>query len=275
MRTIGLHLRIVSDLVDVARQALELGLRSFQCFLIHQKTRKHIELTSKQVQEFLALRNQFDNLYVHGAYWINLCAQRCNGSKYILSKELAMAKRLEFTHYILHPGSAKGWSDRMYGIDCFVRFLNDLLKNEHDIKLVLENTAHGAQTIGSDLRDFTLIREKLDHPEKVSFCIDTAHADAFGYDIGNLAKKQDVIALIDEVMGADALSLIHLNDTQEQRGMKQDKHEIIGHGNIGSKALRQFVLDKRFATIPLIMELPPMDNRKQGELLNEVKLWHR
>jgi deoxyribonuclease IV len=274
MRTIGLHLRIGSDLSDIARQALNLGLRSFQCFLLHQKTGKHIEVTSQQTREFLSLRHQFDTLYIHGAYWINLCALRCNGSKYLFSKELSMAKRLGFTHYILHPGSAKGWDDRLDSIDYFVKTINEMMKHEHDITLVLENTAHGAKTIGSDLHDFKIIREKIDYPEKVLFCIDTAHAYAFGYDISDVEKHQEIIAFIDDVMGVDAISLIHLNDTQEERGLKLDKHVVLGEGNIGLVSLKQFVLNKQLARIPLIMELPSMEEGKQHELIGEIKSWH-
>lgn len=275
MRTIGLHLRIDSDMPAVARRAQALELRSFQCFFIHQKTRKHIDLSPTQVQEFLSFRDSFDNLYVHGAYWINLCAHHCQGSKYVLAKELAMAKQLKFTHYVLHPGCAIGWQDRMQGIDSLARMLNALLKYEHDISIILENTVHGAWSIGSDLHDFMIIREKLDCPEKISFCIDTAHAYSFGYDLSMLEKQHEFIRLIDQLIGLDSVSLIHLNDTKEERGMKRDVHDTIGSGRIGRQALCQFALDKRLAEIPLIMEPPAMDDNKKIELLKEVKSWHQ
>ncbi len=271
MRAIGLHLRITDTLTAVARQAMALGLQTFQCFLIHQQTKRQLVLTDQEVIDFLQLRDQFTTLYVHGAYWINLCGQKSKQATKALLRELKLAKRLAFTHYVLHSGCAIGWPDRMDGIDCLVRVLNTILKHEHEIKIVLENIPHGGNTIGGDLTDFKQIREKLDHPEKVSFCIDTAHAYAFGYDI--VTKQTDFITLLDKTVGIDAIALIHLNDTQETLGLKRDTHGIIGTGTIGSNALHRFVSNERLAHIPLIMELPPLADHEYLRILNMVRYW--
>ncbi len=271
MRAIGLHLRIADTLTAVARQAIALGLQTFQYFLINQRTKRQIALTDQEVTDFLQLRDQFTTLYVHGAYWINLCGQKSKQATKTLLRELKLAKRLAFTHYVLHPGCAIGWPDRMDGIDCLVRVLNTILKHEHEIKIVLENIPHGGNTIGGDLTDFEQIREKLDHPEKVSFCIDTAHAYAFGYDI--VTKQTDFITLLDKTVGIDAIALIHLNDTQETLGLRRDTHGIIGTGNIGSDALRCFVSDERLALIPLLMELPPLADYEYAKVLDMVRHW--
>jgi deoxyribonuclease IV len=271
MRALGLHLRIDDRLIMLAHQALRLDLKTFQCFLIHQKTKRLLTLTNKEVAEFLSLRDKFNSLYVHGAYWINLCGKRSEKAYATLQKELALAKRLMFTHYLLHPGSANGWHDRMHGIDTLVRLLNTVLKNESDITIVLENTPHDGNTIGGDLNDFKYIRKKLDHPEKVSFCIDTAHAFAFGYDI--VMKQDDFIALLDKTIGIKAIELIHLNDTKEKLGLKRDRHDIVGQGNIGSRALRKFVCDKRFRHIPIIMELPPLPDQEYLSIMNKIRNW--
>ncbi|HML19249.1 MAG TPA: TIM barrel protein, partial [Candidatus Dependentiae bacterium] len=69
------------------------------------------------------------------------------------------------------------------GIDELARSLNYVMKYEREITIVLENTTHGNLSVGSDITDFKLLRAKLDYPERISFCIDTAHAYSYGYDL--------------------------------------------------------------------------------------------
>jgi len=272
MRAIGVHLRITDTFGSLVDQALSLGLQTFQCFLIYQKSKKTLALSDQEIARFAQLRDRFSTLYVHGAYWINLCGSKSNRAQATLKKELSIAKRLGFTHYVLHPGCATGCTDRMKGIDALARVLNDVLKAESAITIVLENTPHDGKTIGGDIMDLYQIRQKLDRPEKVSFCIDTAHAFAFGYDIVN--EQEAFIDLLDEMIGIDAIELIHLNDTSEQLGLKRDRHEVIGKGTIGISALRNFVCNKRLAHVPLIMELPPLSDLELLPIIDTVRQWH-
>ncbi|MEX0940903.1 MAG: deoxyribonuclease IV [Candidatus Babeliales bacterium] len=274
MRKIGLHLRIIDSLIETAQRAAHLGLKTFQCFLIHQITKKYLSLSDKEVKEFVALRPLFDTLYIHGAYWINISGIRCEHAKRLLLKEIDIAKRLQFTHYILHPGSAIGWNEHKKGIDCLVRVLNDILKNENDITIVLENTAHGSLSIGSDLHDFKIIREKLAFPEKVLFCLDTAHAYAFGYDIADINAQNDFMYLLNKTVG-DAIGLIHLNDSQEKLGFKRDRHAVLGQGKIGTAALKNFILHEKLCNVPIIMEMPRTAYNIEINILNMVKEWHQ
>ena len=92
---------------------------------------------------------------------------------------------LSFLILFCHSGSAKGSTHYKEGVDILARALNILLKQEARIKVVLENTAHGKLTVGSDLTDFYELRQKLDNPERISFCVDTSHAYAYGYDIAD------------------------------------------------------------------------------------------
>jgi deoxyribonuclease IV len=273
MRNIGLHLRIVDTIVNLAQEAESLELKSFQCFLINQVTKKHIVVDQAIIQQFLSMRNRFGDIFVHGAYWINLCASQSYGAQYILFKELELARALECNYYILHPGSAVGWKNRMEGIDAFVRILNRVIKKISTLKIVLENTVHGGMTIGSNVEDLSIIRQKLDRPEQVSFCIDMAHAYAYGYDIANAEKQQEFIDLLESRLSIDAIVLIHLNDSQEKLASKRDKHAVLGEGHIGIEALRSFVQHKKLAHIPLMMELPDLPLEKQKEVLALVKRW--
>src|SRR5262245_31529249 len=112
-KRIGLHVRLNNSIVSMMQQAIRMELPFFQCFLLSLATNKLVRPSEQEVREFLALkRDHFTTLYLHGSYWINLASLENNGYN-ILRKELALAKRLEFTHMILHPGFAKGACEKI------------------------------------------------------------------------------------------------------------------------------------------------------------------
>lgn len=272
MKSVGLHIRLTSDLADVIEKAVRLKIPFFQCFLTN-KQRRYPRLTHQDIDSFLAIkRKHFKHLYIHGSYWINLCSSYNNGYE-TLKKELRIAKRLEFDHIILHPGAARGCAIRHEGIDFLVRALNRAMKKENDVAIVLENTAHGSLNVGSDIDDFHLLLTKLDYPDKVRFCIDTAHAYSYGYDLADDQQQDMFIELIEKKIGVDRVALIHLNDTQEQLGGRIDRHFVVGKGNIGQRALKRFMTHPVLVSIPVLLELPVLPELQEVAILNTVNAW--
>ena len=162
---------------------------------------------------------------------------------------------------------------RLEGIDALAIALNHLFKQERDIILVLENSCHGNLAVGSDIIDFKLLLEKIDKPERINFCIDTAHAYSFGYNIADSAEQEKFIQLLDTTIGIDRIKLIHLNDTLEQLGSRIDRHAIIGEGVIGKDALYHFAMHPQLCHIPLLLELPELTIEEELVVLNKVREW--
>lgn len=270
MKKIGLHIRLNKTLLDVVDRAENLAVPIFQCFFIHQLTNQFIQPGEEEIKEFLKRRHYFQQLYLHGSYWINL-ASYTSGNK-ILLREITLAKKLEFTHIILHPGSAKRVKDKREGIGVIARNLNRIFKIESDIKVVLENTAHAGLSIGGDLNDFKMLKERLDHPEKLLFCLDTAHAHSYGYDLISSNGQQQFTELVQNTLGLENIALIHLNDTGQLKGSRIDKHELIGSGLLGA-SLPSFIGRDEFKSIPVVMELPVIDEGKEEEILKMVRSW--
>ena len=271
-KRVSLHLRMESLPTEVVRRAVDLEVSFFQFFLRTQSG-KYPYLNSREIKEFLSIRRtHFSEIFVHGSYWINLCATQITGY-HSLEKELSLAKRLECTHLVLHPGSVRASKDRIYGIDCLARSLNELLKRENSIKILLENNAHGKWSIGSDLQDFKLLLEKMDHPEKIKFCLDTAHAYVYGYDLVLPGAQDLFLCTVNETIGIENIALIHLNDTNKELGCKIDEHGVIGSGNIGMDALEYLVQRKELVHVPIILELPIISQEQEIGILNLVREW--
>lgn len=274
MKQIGLHLRSADNLLQMMQEVNDLNLPFFQCFLMQKTTGQYITVNKKELTAFLPVRRQWSgNIYAHGSYWINLASSHNQSAYFFLKKEIELAKKLEFTHLILHPGASTGCVDSMDGIDNIARRLNMALKRERDIIVMLENTAHGGNTVGSDINQLALIQSKLDYPECVQFCIDTAHAYAYGYNVADMHEQNRFVQLLDDAIGIKNIGLIHLNDSVEPLGSKQDKHAVIGEGKIGRDALCAFATDMRLLAIPILLELPPSAHERIQELLSIINDW--
>lgn len=273
MERIGLHIRTDGSLMDLVTRARLLELPFFQCFFISSVTHTRIRPKAHEIREFAhTVQDLFCAVYVHGSYWINLASLQHTGIG-LFNKELQLAQRLACTHMVLHPGTAKGAQNKHEGIDALARAINTVNAIDHGITLVLENTAHDKLAVGSDITDFGLLLEKLDRPERVKFCIDTAHAHVFGYDIMSGQGQAAFIALIDQTIGLNRVQVIHLNDTSQARGSCIDRHAVLGQGILGTDRLKAFVSDPRLAHIPIIMELPVMPVQEELQLLSMVRGW--
>lgn len=273
MRNIGLHVRLVDSLIALGQRAMTLQLPTFQCFFVHQHTHAFIKPSRYEIVEFAKLRSSFNDLFVHASYWTNFASIE-DISLRAFERELSLAKRLDFNYIIIHPGSAKGAQHRMEGIEALVRRLNKILKHEHAIKIILENTAHAKLSIGGDLHDFKMILEKCDYPDKVSFCLDTAHAYVYGYPLATVEDQQLFFTSIEQTIGFERIALIHLNNTNQPVGSYIDKHTTLKQGLLSIEELKRLVLYDKLAKVPIIMELPIVSDAIEQETVQLVRSWH-
>lgn len=270
---IGTHIRMRSSLEELLQRADFLDLPFFQCFFVPQESGRLIKPTMGEINRFLKIRRaRYNDLFCHVSYWVNLSSLGNNGFAQ-LRREILFAKRLEFTHLVLHAGTAKGALNRLQGIDALAAALNELFDREEDIILLLENSCHANLAVGSDINDFRLLLEKINKPERLNFCIDTAHAYSFGYNIIDSAEQEKFIQFLDEAIGIERIKLIHLNDTVEKLGSRIDRHSIIGQGSIGKDALHRFAMHDQLKHILLLLELPELLIEAELDILNSVREW--
>lgn len=280
-RELGIHLRIDQSYSGVLEHAHRLGISSCQFFFIHQQSDRYLRLTKKEKETFLALRHKhFSTLYAHCSYWINSASGNkvsADVSQVLLKKEISMAKQLDIEYLVMHAGTAKGFpnnpddtSHRQEGLHAIANLLNKALKIDDTVTVLLENTAHGNKTVGSDFCDFAQLRPLLKYPEKIGFCVDTSHAFAYGY---NLEATNTFVELLDQTIGLTNIKLIHLNDSKKPCGSRIDNHAIPGKGLIGEKVLKQFINHKKLKHIPLIIEPPLLNDEELVLMYKNVITW--
>ena len=269
-RAIGLHLRGNQSLAELTEKAVRLNLPFFQCFL-RQQSGHIINASSQEIAAFRAVCNHYDQLFIHASYRINLADESMSHHP-ALKQELYWAQKLGFTHMILHPGASSSYDS---GLDAIVTTLNSLIQSTSGIRFILENVAFGAPSIGGSIEDLLLIKNKLDQPDRLGFCIDTAHAYAFGYNLADKNERQHYIQALGQTLGFDQIKLIHINDTQSALGSRHDIHCRIGAGNLASVALKECILDPRLLHVPLLLELPAIAEPEEEQNLNTVRSWHQ
>lgn len=270
MRHIGVHLRLTETLADLFASACELELKTFQCFLVHQETHAFYQPTSQEIEECRARATDFAAIYLHGSYGVNLADCTTKRLK-TFERELHYALQIGFTHYVLHPGSFKFAPTKEAAIECMARRLDTVLQDDPPITILLENVAHGGRAIGGNFHDFSLLKQAMNNGKKVAFCLDTAHAYVYGYDITNDQTRQQLLEEIDVHIGLDSIKLIHCNDSNESCGSKIDKHEVPGNGLIGWNNLNALINHERLLTVPIIMELPENNGGYEQEIVKLVK----
>jgi deoxyribonuclease IV len=273
MSRIGLHLRVTDSLLAVAHQAVALELPHFQSFLMGRDAHDQLLIPSdREITQFRKVcEKRFSRLYAHAPFWLNL-ADPARSSLEGVWKQIQLAQRLGFTHLIMHPGSSVQAS-RQEGIAMVARTLNGLLKKQFDITLVLENTAFGNRAVGSDITDLAMIRALLDKPERVQFCIDTAHAHSYGYAINSADSMQQFLRSVHATLGIESVGLLHLNDTSEANGSFHDRHALIGTGMLGEASLRAAFQHPLCAQVPIIIEPPQMAPEELAELYKKMQAW--
>lgn len=196
-------------------------------------------------------------LVVHAPYIINL-ANKDKESTFSLAKEFLVAelRRTEafgVSRLVLHPGSHVGLGVE-HGMESLLLGLDEVLSQDGTkVTVCLETMSGKGSEVGVNLEFFQEFLSRFSYSSRIGICLDTCHMNDAGYDVS------DASALLDEfdrVLGLSRLQVVHLNDSKNVKGAHKDRHENIGYGTIGFKALHSFVVEPRLAEIPIILETP-------------------
>jgi len=211
-------------------------------------------------------------VFVHGSYLINLISislATILQSKHSLMTDLKFSSAIGATGVIFHFGSnPDGWAKTKK--NCIPLISDILAKTPEDSLFIIENSAGAGFKVGASVEELKLMQEDIGSP-RVRFCIDTAHAFAAGYDLRTKETVDQFVDHLDSVLGWDQVVAIHFNDSKVDWNKKNDRHENIGHGYIGSEGLHAFGSHTKVKKIPYILEIPGFNHdgpdRKNVELV--------
>ncbi len=236
-------------------------------------------LKAEIIEQFLekSKKANFVDTAIHMPYLPNLASpdellfQR---SIRVLSEEIEKSAILHAPFVITHLGSPKERNSD-YAINRVIEGLNIAQKKlKAPTMVLLENSTARRKKWGTSFSHIEAIIAKVDQPENIGVCLDTAHAFSAGYDIRTVEGLHSIIDFIDDHIGKNKLKLIHLNDSKGKLGSGIDHHDHIGKGNIGIDCFRELMQHQRFKKIPMILETPKENDEsdfKNLELLRTLR----
>ncbi|WP_052339217.1 deoxyribonuclease IV [Gorillibacterium massiliense] len=223
-------------------------------------------------------RHGISNIVVHAPFLINL-ANTVNPQVFahsvdFLRDEIERTEALGSGQLVLHPGSHIGAGPKA-GIHKIIEGLNEALSEKRNVQVSLETMAGKGSEIGRRFEEIAAIIDGVSNNDRLSVCLDTCHIHDAGYNI--VEDFDGVLAEFDRIIGLDKLKVVHLNDSKNERGSGKDRHENIGHGFIGLKALDYIAHHPQLAALPKLLETPSIGKikYKDAPYKHEIALLRR
>ena len=234
--------------------------------------------TSWKDDDIAAFRELMDDgpiksVVIHAVYLIN-CATKDKEMRKksiaSLTHALRMGDAIGADGVVVHPGSTVG-EPHPEAIERAGSAFIEALKGSDSCPLLLEDTAGSGNTLG---RDFTELRDLIEaagSDKRIGICLDSCHMLASGFDITTADKLGEVIDESVELIGADMVRCLHMNDSKVPLGSNVDRHAPPGDGHLGDKGCGAFLSEPRFEGLPALFEGPGVEG-KAPELVDVDKM---
>ncbi|MED0659143.1 deoxyribonuclease IV [Bacillus smithii] len=270
MLKIGSHVSMSGKkmLLAASEEAVSYGANTFMIYTgAPQNTRRkkiedlNIEAGRKHMEE-----HGITEIIVHAPYIINIGNAKNPDTFQLgvdfLRSEIERTEAIGAKQIVLHPGAHVGEGPEV-GIKKIIEGLNEVLTREQNVQIALETMAGKGSECGRTFEELAMIIDGVVHNDKLSVCFDTCHTHDAGYPI--VEDFDGVLEEFDRIIGIDRLKVLHVNDSKNERGSRKDRHENIGFGHIGFKALHYIIYHPQLEDVPKILETPYVGEDKKNK----------
>ncbi|MGI0100918.1 MAG: deoxyribonuclease IV [Candidatus Micrarchaeaceae archaeon] len=258
MLRIGFHSSISGGVHNAPMEAAGMGCNAFQIFTTSSRSWKNSTVKPEDGKLFVRYCKEKDlEPFAHIPYLCNPSspnAEVYGKSRTMLADNIMNCDALGIGCLVIHLGSHLGRGVD-FGIGNICDMLGGVLDMDGKAEILLENGSGYKNCVGSKFQDIGSIIDMLGS-KRVGVCLDTCHAFAAGYDIGNRKLIDSIADEFHSSIGHARLGLVHLNDAKYGLGSGLDRHWHIGKGMIGEAGFASFFSSKVFCVRPYIMELP-------------------
>jgi len=270
MLKLGCHLSVSDGFLAMGKTAESIGANTFQFFSRNPRGGAAKAIDKKDIAAFLEFARErgMSDFLAHAPYTLNLCSVKEGIGEFArntLEDDLARVEHLPDGLYNFHPGNHVGQGMEA-GITIISDTLNEILRPEQSVTVLLETMAGKGSEIGGRFEELREIIDRVKLSEKLRVCLDTCHVFDAGYDIVN--DLDGVLTEFDRVIGLNRLRAVHMNDSKNPLGGRKDRHETIGNGHIGLQALARITNHPILRDLPFFLETP---NELPG-YASEIKL---
>ncbi|MBM7660814.1 deoxyribonuclease-4 [Bacillus mesophilus] len=270
MIKIGSHVSMSGKKMFLAasEEAVSYGANTFMVYTGAPQNTRRKKIEDLNIEAGLQhMKEQgITDIVVHAPYIINIGNSQ-NPDTFdlgvrFLRSEIERTEALGARQIVLHPGAHVGaGADK--GIQKIIEGLNEVLDQKQNVQIALETMAGKGSECGRNFEELARIIEGVTHNEKLSICFDTCHTHDAGYDIVN--DFDGVLEEFDKIIGINRIKVLHINDSKNERGSSKDRHENIGFGHIGFKAINYIVHHPSLMEVPKILETPFIGEDKKDK----------
>jgi len=257
----GAHLSVAGGVINALHTAERLKINALQFFIRSPRNYHQKDIAEEDVAAFRAKRAALGirHAAVHAVYLQNLASAKDSFHKKSIESNVAdivEASRLGADSYVVHLGSHKD-IPLSEGIDRVVKGLKSITAViPEGVCVLLENVSGARNLVGSEFAMLAEIMERCGRPRNIGICIDTCHAWCCGYDIVSPEGLDQFASSVHATVGLDNVKVIHVNDTKDDLGSKNDRHANIGQGKIGEAGIGRFINHPSFRNQVFILETP-------------------
>jgi deoxyribonuclease IV len=264
MPRLGAHLSIAGGLPRAIDRAVASRCEALQIFTKSAGQWRARVIPAEEVARFRArAREAALPIVAHNSYLINIAAAdetlRAR-SIAALGEEIDRADLLGLDGLVMHPGSYTSGTEA-HGLALVAAGLARLLQERprSRVRILLEQTAGQGTNLGHRFEHLAAILDRLDGSPRVGVCLDTCHLLTAGYDLCSEEGYRSTFQQFARLIGFDRLAAFHLNDSKKPCGSRVDRHEHIGKGCLGLEPFRRILNDRRFASLPMLLETPKLE----------------
>jgi deoxyribonuclease-4 len=266
---VGAHVSPAGGPARAVDRGVERGAEAIQFFNQSPRAWRAREYTDEEAAEFreTLAASSVDAAVIHTVYLIN-CASRDRTIRRKSLTSLTIALRsgaaLGVHGVVLHAGSALG-GDVKRAITRAGKVIREALDDSEDCPLHLEDTAGSGGTLGRSFSELAALIEAAGGDKRLGLCLDSCHLYASGYDVRTVDGLRGVIDECVEIVGADRLGSVHVNDSKTGLGSNVDRHAPLGTGELGERGCAVFLSEPRFEDLPAIFEGPGVEGRQPAK----------
>ncbi|MBV9214514.1 MAG: deoxyribonuclease IV [Actinobacteria bacterium] len=271
---IGGHVSPAGGLVKAFHRGVERDCDAIQIFNQSPRAWRLQHYRPDDVEEFrrLLAGGPVRAIVLHAIYLINPASKDetvRRKSLEALAHALRVGDQVGAHGVVVHPGSQVG-EPLDESIDRVGEAIRIVLSESERCPLLLENTAGAGGTIGRSFDELARLIELGGGDPRLGICLDSCHMFAMGFEVCTADELSGTIERCIEVVGAERLGCVHVNDSKASFGSNRDRHAPLGEGEMGREALAAFYSEPRFEDLPVIFEGPGLEGR--GAALADIEI---
>lgn len=263
MKYFGAHVSVNGGVATAPLHAAEIGARAFALFTGYSNRWSSKDISPEEIEKFRANCETGgfspEVILPHDNFLINLGSP--DSKKLAMSRksfldEFRRCEQLGLTMLNFHPGSHLNELSEEACLDRIAESINMTLDKTSGVTAVIETTAGQGSNLGYLFEQVAHIIDRVEDKTRIGVCVDTCHSYSAGYDLATEEGYKDTWRNFDDIIGADYLRALHLNDDKRELGSRIDRHASLRQGTLGEDFFRRLARDPRFDNMPIILETP-------------------